>query len=93
MPLHNLNTVDRSEMEAWKNFALYLADCQAATAEELAMRKSTSKSDKHRHRIICLKIMNVLKNPEGLSFTEATDDFVTEVSNRCLEAANDLRIE
>ena len=39
--------------DEWKEIAIWLADCEAATCAELALKKSASKSEKRRHALIC----------------------------------------
>lgn len=41
------------ELERWKRIATFLADCHAASAEIIRMRKSSSKSDRARAKDLC----------------------------------------
>lgn len=59
--LHDLRWELKRRMESWREFALYLADCEAATAYDFAERKSSSKYETRRHASICKTILDGLK--------------------------------
>lgn len=48
--------------EEWEKLTIWLADCQAATAEGYAHRKSASKSEKKRHASICASLQPMIEN-------------------------------
>lgn len=51
----------------WREIALYLADCLAATAEYETSLASVSKSRKQRHRQICRRAVELLKGEHPFS--------------------------
>lgn len=44
----------------WEDILLWLADCQAATAEHCALKKSSPKSERRRHRDICFSLRRMI---------------------------------
>lgn len=41
------------DSELWKDLAIWLLDCEAATAFQVSSVKRSSKSERNRHRRIC----------------------------------------
>lgn len=50
--------------EAWRQIALYLAECHAANGEYDAMLSSTSKSRRKRFLKICENAADMIRKPE-----------------------------
>jgi hypothetical protein len=49
-----------NDAEYWKKVALYLAQCHAATMEDEARLKRTSRSSRERFRAICVNAASML---------------------------------
>jgi hypothetical protein len=49
-------------LEDWRDLALFLADCEAATAYHALTTKSVSKSERRRHLSICEKAEYMLEH-------------------------------
>ena len=50
----------RDDILFWKNLALYLADCHAATFFHEGSLKSCSKSSRARFKMICERALNAI---------------------------------
>jgi len=64
----------KDESVDWKALALYLLDCEAATAQRMADLKSAPKREKRRHADICLAAIRALTTglpPQGARVREA----------------------
>lgn len=86
----------QKELDNWKLIALYLADCHAATAVDMADRKSGSKSDRDRFASICEKAVSLLEDPTrvgGLHLPRAKylEYMPKRVVNRCRKGAAQIR--
>ncbi len=51
----------REDILFWKNLALYLADCHAATFFHEGSLKSCSKSSRARFKLICERALNAIE--------------------------------
>jgi hypothetical protein len=85
---YNLQDAVLQRMSGWKSIALHLANCEAATAEDFAMRKSASKMEKKRHASICEDILKMFKVGEMFGHIASAQDFV---ENRLADAVVKLR--
>jgi hypothetical protein len=89
--------MNRLELDNWKRIALYLADCHAATAEDMAERKSGSKSDRDRFASICENAISLLKDPTMIRhlprvlIVEQIDEVSKRVIDRCHDGAKRIR--
>ena len=73
----------------WKNLALYLAECHAATAEHEALLASASNSFKRRQAMICRKAYQVINGDMNLSQPYIYEDS-NDTSQRCQKAFEKL---
>jgi len=48
--------------EQYERIAVWLADCQAATAEDYASRKSAPKGERTRHASICKRVRQMIES-------------------------------
>lgn len=48
----------------WEKIAIYFADCQAATTEQLTLLKSPSKSELKRHQLICRTLLQSIREQQ-----------------------------
>lgn len=73
----------------WKNLALWLLDCEAATTQHLVDLKSSSKSEKNRHQSICTGAVNMIESfgqimPKGIYLgTPDFDRIVARAKRAC----------
>jgi hypothetical protein len=66
-----------SETRNWKEIALHLADCQAATAYHYT-NKSASKSEARRHVAICTMSADAIETGVLNKFTQSKQDVVVQ---------------
>lgn len=59
----------------WRELALFLADCQAATSERELSLRSGSKGEKRRHRDICLLALGAMNGTQA--FASRTQAFAS----------------
>jgi hypothetical protein len=72
----------------WKDLALWLIDCQAATAYDVLSQKSMPKCEKERHKHICEIIIksldaDVLMSRHGVRQEAAIRERVESVIRKC----------
>jgi archaellum component FlaC len=72
------------EIERWKNVAGYLAECHAATAEDLP--KSYSRTRMLRYRFICQSAVELLSRTEIVPVTSKFPDAI----ERCRAIVEEL---
>lgn len=85
----------QKELDNWKRVALYLADCHAATAVDMADRKSGSKSDRDRFASICEKAVSLLEDPTCVTNPYLPyanlEELPKRVVDRCRKGAAQIR--
>lgn len=74
----------QQEAARWKWIACYLADCHAATLEE--MPKATSKSERVRQTEICIKAQHGLLGEVMFNHGSSVDECLELVRLRCENA-------
>ena len=75
--------------DGWKEIAIWLADCEAATCAELALKKSASKSEKRRHALICERASAMLRIGAFMGRPSRQDSVLERLDNAvqaCKEA-------
>jgi hypothetical protein len=78
---------------------LYAADCEAATAEGYALRKSASKYERKRHGNICLALEAMIRTGyfsgstiySGVDYKQRVLDRLTGAFRACRDKAEEIR--
>lgn len=73
--VRRLRALSTSRYE-WKEIALYLADCHAASAEIIAHRKSALKSDRKRAEQLCTKAAEMIRASRSYGYARRSEETV-----------------
>lgn len=76
------------ELDFWKNLAIHLADCHAATAQYDGTLKSCSKSRRERFAAICDETATAI---EHMYYMPRHERSPKDVMERCKDAVKELR--
>lgn len=78
------------ERDHWRDAAVYLADCHAATAESASLRKSTGKGERGRLHAICRAAATLLRG-SWLGLQRHAGRDARRIAHRCSDAADVLK--